>query len=490
MQLSLTARQRLAHFFVSVAELEGQVEELRTALAHSPVFAAHKAFAALDPLGNGFLTSGDLQRYLRNHGIAVTDSEAYNLLRRLDTNADGKVSFPEDNDGRLKYLEFVEAVLPSNYPSSRSFTDSLAAVRRFTRFERLAVLRLVGHPSGLMFELQRLQETPLCVCPLETSSIGLCSHSAALRGSSSRLARSPKCSTLRSSSSNSSLLRRQVLQPRRGCSCSGTLRSCWTRSCSSSGSDDSLLPCGAGSAKATSRFVASECEVAGVLNSQIDNERRLECLREKLALKSDFNLLQFWGLFDTEGRGYATAWHVQNAFNAVGLNISLTQARLFAGKLNSDSEPRLRYADMAKAFLPTKARYAEAMINRTSNGSHKCPAPLTHLAPETLDIVAAIFDLTLASEEQAELSRHRLCLKDLSAAFHELDKNGDGYITAAEFSSSLMAHGFCPSEAELNALVSRYDKNGDSKVSYAEFVNEIGRTRCPVGCCRLICLCR
>ncbi|CDI74841.1 EF hand family protein, related [Eimeria praecox] len=568
-----------------------KVEELRAALAHRPAFAAHKAFAALDPLGNGCLTSGDLQRYLRNHGIAVTDSEAYNLLRRLDANGDGRVSFPEfvdfllpaepsegelllsrdqrspqlpsrsavacyccccccadkkecacicsggdacvaqllhrevdahralevrrrilaacpdfmllaafqfleepsmaaitplslqealaeegfalthmeqklifrrfdrDGDGRLKYLEFVEAVMPSNYPSSRSCSDPLA--------------------SG----------PHLCVCSLEASPIDCCSHSAAFSGST-RLTRRPKCSMLRSSSSNSSLLRRPVLQPRKGCSCSASLRSFWNRSSSSTESDDSLLLSGTSSTKRNSRFVASECEVAGVLNSQIDTERRLECLREKLALKSDFNLLQFWGLFDTEGRGYATAVHIQDAFNAVGLNISLTQARLFAGKLNSDSEPRLRYADMAKAFLPTKARYAEAMINRTSNGSHKCSAPLTHLAPETLDIVAAIFDLTLASEEQAELSRHRLCLKDLSAAFRDLDKNGDGYITAAEFSASLMAHGFRPSEAELNALVNRYDKNGDSKVSYAEFVNEIGRTRCPVGCCRLICLCR
>lgn len=239
-----------------------------------------------------------------------------------------------------------------------------------------------------------LQGPQLCSCSLETSSTDGSSHSAAF--SRSRLASLPKCSALRSISSSSNLPRRQVVQPRRGCSCSDTLRSCWTRSCSSTESDDSLLLYGAASAKRSIRFVASECEVAGVLNSQIDTERRLECLREKLALKSDFNLLQFWGLFDTEGRGYATAVHVQNAFNAVGLNISLTQARLFAGKLNSDSEPRLRYADMAKAFLPTKARYAEAMINRTSNGSHKCPAPLTHLAPETLEIVAAIFDLTLA----------------------------------------------------------------------------------------------
>lgn len=43
--------------FGNVYELIIQVEELRVALAHRPAFAAHKAFAALDPLGNGCLTS-------------------------------------------------------------------------------------------------------------------------------------------------------------------------------------------------------------------------------------------------------------------------------------------------------------------------------------------------------------------------------------------------------------------------------------------------
>ncbi|CDJ39515.1 EF hand domain-containing protein, putative [Eimeria tenella] len=306
--------------------------------------------------------------------------------------------------------------------------------------------------------------------------------------SSSRLQRHPKSSAVRSSSSNSSSMGEQTLPIRRGYSSTSTLKSYLCGGCGYMESKDSFQLRDSNTERKDC-LIASECEVAGVLNSQIDTERRLEILREKLALKSDFNLLQFWGLFDREGRGYATAAHVQEAFNAVGLSISLTQARLFAGKLNSDAEPRLRYADMAKAFLPTKARYAEAMINRTSTGCHRCPAPLTHLAPETLEVVASIFDLTLASEEQAEISRHRLCLKDLSSAFRNLDKNGDGYITAAEFSASLTAHGFRPSEDELKALVNRYDKNGDSKVSYAEFVNEIARTRCPVGCCRLICLC-
>lgn len=228
-----------------------------------------------------------------------------------------------------------------------------------------------------------------------------------MHSGSSRLTRRQQCSTPRSSSSNSLLgcsdkasehLKKRdcrVLAPRSDCFCSDTLRgSCCRGFAAPLENKDSLLL--RSTVNRSICPVASGCEVAGVLSSQIDIERRLECLREKLALKSDFNLLQFWGLFDTEGRGYATPSHVQEAFNALGLDISLTQARLFAGKLNSDSEPHLRYADMARAFLPTKTRYAEAMINRISNGGHKCPAPLRHLAPETLEIVAAIFDLTLA----------------------------------------------------------------------------------------------
>lgn len=43
--------------FTSVPAGVLQVDLLRVALVHRPTFAPHKAFATLDPLGNGFLTS-------------------------------------------------------------------------------------------------------------------------------------------------------------------------------------------------------------------------------------------------------------------------------------------------------------------------------------------------------------------------------------------------------------------------------------------------
>ncbi|KAL8440612.1 hypothetical protein Efla_005531 [Eimeria flavescens] len=649
MPLPLTARRRLAHFFVSVAQLEGDIEALRAALAYRPTFKPQNAFAAMDPLGNGFLTSGDLQRYLRRHGAALTDSAAYNLLRRLDSDGNGKVSFCEfrdfvlpsdatereallsrdqrlpgvnnsgsyccccciaeatepccckkgdsctsqlllrevdvhhelnilrqilagspgfkllaafqfvedpnigavtpaslaealegegfalrpselqlifrrldsDGDGRLNYVEFVDAVMPSNCSASLLTSDapSLVSQNALTRYLSCTV-------KFTLKDSLTVAMVPAAALALKLPSVGNVScaclpEKPRCPGSSARTGEHQQyCGRLRcNSSSNLHQVFSPATEPSRSSDClAEPSRAHCPRRCNTS--HYSCTFCAPGESRRTflsrsnasrlrskscsSNLVASGCEVAGVLSLQIDSERRLECLREKLALKPDFNLLQFWGLFDTDARGYATATHIKDAFNALGLNISLSQAGLFARKLNNDAEPCIRYADMARAFLPTKTRYAEAMINRISTGSHKCSTPQRHLAPETLEIVAAIFDMTLAvsgqqghhgasalkSEEQAELSRHRMCVKDLSSAFQDLDTNGDGYVTAAEFSASLMAHGMRPSEAEVNALVNRYDKNGDSKVSYTEFVNEIGRTRCPIGSCRLVCLCR
>ncbi|KAL8274286.1 hypothetical protein Esti_001797 [Eimeria stiedai] len=480
---------------------------------------------------------GDLQRYLRSHGAVLTDSAAYNLLRRLDSNGNGRIS----------YSEFLDFVLPTEaaernavlsrdrqissfhttsscccccysaegtHPCCSSSNDACVSqllLREVNAHRELEVQKkvLAASPDFKLLAAFQFVEDPKIAAVTPTSLAeslegdGFFLRPAEVelifrrldRDSDGRLkylefveAVVPStCSAplLTSDSLSLRLFEHAVLERAAPLSPFKELSVARAAQAAQENRRSSLLCSNV--CKVRSKSCSGNAVAGG---SQIDSERRLECLREKLALKPDFNLLQFWGLFDTEGRGYAAATHVRDAFNAIGLNISLSQALLFARKLNSDAEPRIRYADMARAFLPTKTRYAEAMINRISNGSHKCRTPQRHLAPETLDIVAAIFDMTLTSEEQAELSRHRMCFKDLYSAFQDLDRDGDGYITAAEFSASLMAHGVCPSEAELNALVNRYDKNGDSKVSYNEFVNEIGRTRCPVGSCRLVCLCR
>ncbi|KAL8451360.1 hypothetical protein Emed_002025 [Eimeria media] len=481
MSLSPAARRRLAHFFLSVAQLEGEQRKL--------YFSSSQASSSLRSRFLDFILPTEaaereavLSRDRRISSFHSTSSCCCSCCSAEGT----QPCCCSSNDACVSQLLLREVNAHRELEAQRRI---LAAS---PDFKLLAAFQLLEDPKIAavtpMSLAESLEAEGFFLRPSEVELIFRRLDSR-LRSSSSSLPRDDSAAPESFRASDCRLFR-----PRIKSGYSSTKPCCCASRCGSMDARRSSLlrsnACKIRSKSCSGNAVASVCEVAGVLSSQIDSERRLELLREKLALKPDFNLLQFWGLFDTEGRGYAAVPHVRDAFNALGLDISLAQARLFARKLNSDAEPRIRYADMARAFLPTKTRYAEAMINRISNGSHKCPTPQRHLAPETLEIVAAIFDMTLASEEQAELSRHRMCLKDLYSAFQDLDRDGDGYVTAAEFSASLMAHGVCHSEAELNALVNRYDKNGDSKVSYNEFVNEIGRTRCPVGSCRLVCLCR
>lgn len=67
--------------------------------------------------------------------------------------------------------------------------------------------------------------------------------------------------------------------------------------------------------------------------------------------------------------------------------------------------------------------------------------------------------------------------------------DGDGFISVDEMRRALRTQ--CPSASasEAQRLLQQLDANGDGLLSYEEFVKELGRTRCPVGCCTLGCLC-
>ncbi|KAF2581147.1 hypothetical protein F2Q68_00003596 [Brassica cretica] len=71
-------------------------------------------FMLFDVGNNGFITAADFQLSAKNYGEKLTEEEAYNLLRNLDADGDGRVSFDEfvkrfmaiddENDGLAKKL--------------------------------------------------------------------------------------------------------------------------------------------------------------------------------------------------------------------------------------------------------------------------------------------------------------------------------------------------------------------------------------------------
>jgi len=89
-------------------ETENVAESLRHRLARRPSFSSHEAFQAVDKDRNGYITYGEFQTLLEQHGIFATAKDVESLMDRYDKDKDGRVSFTE-------FLDEVTPKSPSKY---------------------------------------------------------------------------------------------------------------------------------------------------------------------------------------------------------------------------------------------------------------------------------------------------------------------------------------------------------------------------------------
>lgn len=120
------------------------IEDFKRSLSARYDFNLLDAFKLIDRPSTAFITVDKLYSFLRRNGISVFEEDMDAILRRLDTDA----------DGRLSYSEFIEAVLPSEptyrpseIPAYRSSPSRRAASPRYS-----SPLKRSGSPvrSGLL----------------------------------------------------------------------------------------------------------------------------------------------------------------------------------------------------------------------------------------------------------------------------------------------------------------------------------------------------
>lgn len=85
-------------------ESENVAESLRHRLARRPTFSMHEAFQAVDKDRNGYITFGEFQVLLEQHGIFASIKDVESLMDRYD----------KDKDGRVSYSEFLDEVTPKS----------------------------------------------------------------------------------------------------------------------------------------------------------------------------------------------------------------------------------------------------------------------------------------------------------------------------------------------------------------------------------------
>ncbi|CAG9331443.1 unnamed protein product [Blepharisma stoltei] len=424
--LSSIAEHKLARHIELEASYQGQLENLKKHLHSRYDFSLSNAFRAVDSDRLDFISPYEIRNFLRRNGYAVQDSDLDGIIRRIDT----------DSDGRLSYEEFAQAFNISDF-SRRSIIIENKSTRT---------------PSPKKYETSR-NRSPLRRSPSPTRS-----HFSPAKSSYS-----PEKS-FRSTGLKS---------PRRSVENSPERNSYFTPTKSSS-----FYKTSSSVRKSLFESPVSEVamrEIVDTFRSQIDIARDLEQAKLTLARSADFALLDFFRAFDLDDKGYIASRDVEGLLTDLGVFYNSDEVYLLLRHYSSLQDSKIRYADFENMWLPKDRYYAQALKDRRSQ-IYPPRDRLSVFSSITIEKISSTIKLHLQCERIAEDLRSRLSAKrsiNLFEVFQAIDCDNDGYIRLEEFEGVLRDFGVYTDLKDLESLVERYDKNFDGKVSYSEFVQEI-----------------
>lgn len=296
----------LAKILDKEINLSRKVELLKEDLVSRYDFDLRAVYELIVEAGAGRADFDAFYSFLSKNSIAVIEKDILALLRRIDA----------DRDGRLTYTEFSDAVLPADEYYRRVAESSVRpkpALRTST-------------PMRTSSRLFRETEKKLS----NLDYIDYLSESAKLSRSTLGRSASPVRSTLSQSFVSSPIKRTTLAQ-------SGYLTPT-KRSVASPTRGRSPARF-----EATSPMKGNEeGQFAQALREQVELDKELEGVRNKLALQDDFNLFDAFRFFDLTEKGYVTRYELKDGLNDFDVFPSSNDLYLVMKKYNKDQDGLLK----------------------------------------------------------------------------------------------------------------------------------------------------
>jgi Ca2+-binding EF-hand superfamily protein len=398
------------------------------------------AFKIIDEDRTGFIDLDAIYLFLKRNKIHISESEIMALFRRAD----------QDGDGRLSFSEFSDALTPDD----PSYKVSMKSSSILTRDRISTPMRHSTYFSASKKRLDNLDYQDYLSASARKHSLSKSRH---LSGSPSR-----KSITKRLHESHMDI---------RDLEASKMSQSMYhTPSKSRASRHSSPIK----EHKSPIREVEDH-ELAKALKEQIDLDRELETLKNDLALRNDFNILDAFRFFDIDARGYITKNELKDGFNEFDIFPTSNELYLIMRKFDTDNDGLLRFPEFSEIFNPKQGEYSNILNDRKPSYLDSSKLNLI-FSYETRRGIKGVMEMTLSNEILSEDLRQKIARRpffNIYEAFKTLDKNDKGYIDVSEFRELLVDHGVYASSKELMNLIQRYDKNQDGKVSYYDFVQEL-----------------
>jgi hypothetical protein len=109
-----------------------RLEIIKKKLEKCKDFSAVGAFSAIDTLGFKYLDISSIKKFLRKQGHKPTDKELNSIIRRIDLDADSRITFTEFTEAIKPVKTFIRIGKPLPYDNRAERMQSAAKVARET----------------------------------------------------------------------------------------------------------------------------------------------------------------------------------------------------------------------------------------------------------------------------------------------------------------------------------------------------------------------
>ena len=100
-----------------------------------------------------------------------------------------------------------------------------------------------------------------------------------------------------------------------------------------------------GEGEYTSSQSSADTHIYYVFQNQLELEKNIEKIKIQLSLKTDFNLIDAFRIFNESGTGSASIQDLIHGLKDLGLEVNNDEITLFMARFDQDSDRRLRYSE-------------------------------------------------------------------------------------------------------------------------------------------------
>lgn len=373
----------LAHKMKTEVETNRNSSVLKELLAEELGSNFYQAFRQTDAKRSGYLTVDDMARIMGKFSITLTEAELDCLLRKYDSNRDGRVS----------YLEFLTQLMPEGRVESFKTPYSSPARARIgyspSPNKSLNASRSSPRDTSrqqLSFDNVADEEDNQLV-PFNQSFNNMSMNDRTVRTPT----RSPNRSVMRGSPSRAALA---VLSPERCIVANCHLPKYGRHYCS-------LHSNIASPARNPAPDVAAEVSVE--IKRELETD--FESMRQRLALHPSYTLLNAFKHLDSNNMGYISIQQLRRCLTDAGYYVTPDELELCVRLFDSNGDGRISYAEFISKMMPTEAVYSE-LVSSPSAGGIRAERRLS--IPAQLDLAKALKQRIDQEKQVDQLNRTQM----------------------------------------------------------------------------------